>query len=147
MITISGQSAVSISTFSETGRGLKALQNFKQGETILSAPNEALWTKQHALREPHLGEILKQYQKELSTDDILAIYLMFVKLSPQYQEQEPNSSATSPPSNTQKMNNSDRCTYLNRKSHILNGIPESYQASVFWDDNDLDIAEGSSFIL
>ncbi|ORY50059.1 SET domain-containing protein [Rhizoclosmatium globosum] len=111
---------VAIHTFPETGRGLQAQLDIKEDAIILSAKWEAVWSVEAALNEPVLGDILKQ--NKLSVDDTLALFLLFVKLSPKC----------------------SRDQHDQRRVHVKSGIPESYTASCFFTDEDLEIAQGSS---
>ncbi|KAJ3294154.1 hypothetical protein HDU79_011414 [Rhizoclosmatium sp. JEL0117] len=118
--TTTATETVAIHTFPETGRGLQAQLDIKEDAIILSAKWEAVWSVEAALNEPVLGDILNQ--NKLSVDDTLALFLLFVKLSPKCSRDQ----------NDQ------------RRVHVKSGIPESYTASCFFTDEDLEIAQGSS---
>ncbi|KAJ3238722.1 hypothetical protein HDU81_007302 [Chytriomyces hyalinus] len=113
---------VAVHVFPDTGRGLQAKKNIARNSVILSAPLAAVWTVDAAFNEEVLGDILRSNQANLSADDTLALYLLFVKKSP-------------------------KCTSeaaAARKEHVRSGIPEEYTASVFFSDEALRICEGSS---
>ncbi|KAJ3023392.1 UNVERIFIED_CONTAM: hypothetical protein HDU68_008627 [Siphonaria sp. JEL0065] len=111
-------SMVELHTFPETGRGLRAKQDLALDSIVLSAEWSTVWTVEAAHQEPVLGEILVANQ--LSVDDTLALYLLFVKLSPKCSKSH------------------------SRKAHIKTGIPESYTASAFFEDDELQVAQGST---
>ncbi|KAJ3232802.1 hypothetical protein HDU78_006844 [Chytriomyces hyalinus] len=95
---------VALHVFPDTGRGLQAKKHIPRNSVILSAPLSAVWTA------------------NLSADDTLALYLLFVKKSP-------------------------KCTSeaaAARKAHVRAGIPQEYTASLFFSDEALRICEGSS---
>ncbi|KAI8848115.1 hypothetical protein BC829DRAFT_444055 [Chytridium lagenaria] len=77
---IEGWDSVALHDFPETGRGLQALHDIPKHHAILSAPPSILWTSQAALTDPILGPLITPFN--LSTDDTLAIHLLYVKHSP-----------------------------------------------------------------
>ncbi|KAJ3417286.1 hypothetical protein HDV05_005742 [Chytridiales sp. JEL 0842] len=113
-----------IHTFPATGRGLQATQDIKKGDLILSVPSEYLWTTEAALKEPVLGGILKANLKDLSTDEILLVYLLFVKHSPRY----------TPSSSTQ----------FHRREHHIPLLPTTYMTSYFWSTSTLSLCASTS---
>ncbi|KAJ3141465.1 hypothetical protein HK100_006475 [Physocladia obscura] len=116
------QTKVAIHTFPLTGRGLQAKIDIQKNSEILSASWDSVWSVEAALNEPVLGDIIGQNKDTLSVDDTLALFLLFVKLSPKCKL-----SSDSP-----------------RKVHVKTGIPKDYTASAFWTEEDLKICKGSS---
>jgi histone-lysine N-methyltransferase SETD3 len=112
-----GVEGIEVADFPVTGRGVKALRSFKEGERILTIPSACLWTVDKAHADPLLGPVLRSAQPPLSVEDSLAIYLLFVK------------SRTS--------------GYEGQRLHIA-AMPQSYSASIFFTDDELQVCEGSS---
>jgi hypothetical protein len=113
----SGLHDLELADFPDTGRGVKTLRRFKQGENIFTIPHSVLWTIKHANDDPLLGPVLLSMQPSLSIDDTLITYILFVR------------SRTS--------------GYDDRQSHIA-ALPTSYSSSIFFSEKELDICSGSS---
>lgn len=117
-----GLDDVKLAEFPGTGRGVKALRPFKQGETILTIPSDLLWTVDHAYADPLLGPALRsaqQQQPPLSTEDILATYLLFVR------------------------SHEGDWMYDGLQSHLA-ALPTSYSSSIFFTEDELQVCAGSS---
>src|SRR5689334_16330894 len=71
-----GLDGLELANFPATGRGVRTLRRFKKGEEILTIPSSALWTVEHAYANPLLGPALRSVQPPLSTEDILATYIL-----------------------------------------------------------------------
>ncbi|PFH56075.1 hypothetical protein XA68_17116 [Ophiocordyceps unilateralis] len=112
-----GVDGIEVADFPVTGRGVKALRSFKEGDCILTIPSACLWKVEGARADPLLGPVLRSARPPLSVEDTLAVYLLFVK------------SRTS--------------GYEGRRHHIA-AIPQSYSASIFFTDDELRVCEGSS---
>lgn len=112
-----GLDALELADFPDTGRGLKALQQFKEGERILTIPSDILWTVEHAYADPLLGPALRSARPPLSVDDTLAVYILFVR--------------------------SRESGYDGPRSHLA-AVPQSYSASIFFSDDELEVCAGTS---
>ena len=55
-----GLDKVGLDNFSDTGQGIKTLQDIKKGEVIMSIPSSLLWTVEEALKDPILSPMLIQ---------------------------------------------------------------------------------------
>ncbi|RUP49061.1 hypothetical protein BC936DRAFT_143374 [Jimgerdemannia flammicorona] len=103
--------------FPETGRGIKTLRALKAGDEILTIPGAVLWTVDAANTDPLLGPILRSLDPPLSVEETLAVFLLFIKA---------------------------RDTgYEERKLHT-EVLPTHYTASIFFDDDELEVCAGSS---
>ncbi|KAF2755809.1 SET domain-containing protein [Pseudovirgaria hyperparasitica] len=103
--------------FSDTGRGIRTLRRFEEGEEILTIPHSVLWTVKHAYADPVLGPALLSAQPPLSVDDTLATYILFVR--------------------------SRRSGYDGLRSHVA-VLPDSYTSSIFFTEAELDVCAGTS---
>lgn len=112
-----GLDSLELSDFPVTGRGLKALRRFAKGETILTIPSSVLWTVEGAYGDALLGPALRSVQPPLSDEDVLAIYLLFVR--------------------------SRESGYEGPKSHLA-AIPTTYSSSIFFSETDLEVCLGTS---
>ena len=112
-----GLDALQLANFPATGRGLKSLRHFKEGERILTIPSGILWTVEHAYGDSILGPVLQSMQPALSVDDTLAVYILFIR--------------------------SRESGYDGQRSHVEN-LPTSYSATIFFTDGELDVCSGSS---
>ncbi|WPG97781.1 Hypothetical protein R9X50_00056200 [Acrodontium crateriforme] len=112
-----GLDGLELADFLGIGRGIKALRQFEEGETIFTIPQSVLWTVDHAYADPILGPALLSARPPLSIDDTLAIYILFVR--------------------------SRRSGYDGRQSHIA-ALPTSYTSSIFFAENELQLCAGSS---
>jgi hypothetical protein len=106
-----------LADFPVTGRGVRALRRFKQGEKILTIPCDSLWTVEHAYANPLLGPALRSAQPPLSVDDILATYILFVR--------------------------SRESGYDGLRSHLVM-LPTSYSSSIFFAEDELEVCAGTS---
>ncbi|KAI0869443.1 hypothetical protein GGS24DRAFT_493748 [Hypoxylon argillaceum] len=100
-----------------TGRGVRTLRRFKEGEKILTIPNANLWTVKHAYADGLLGPALSSTEPPLSVDDTLAIYILFVR--------------------------SRESGYDGLRSHVAT-LPTSYSSSIFFTEDELKICAGTS---
>ncbi|PHH74478.1 hypothetical protein CDD80_3058 [Ophiocordyceps camponoti-rufipedis] len=112
-----GVDGIEVTEFPVTGRGVKALRNFKQGERILTIPSACLWTIEGARADPLLGPLLGSAQPPLSVEDTLAVHLLFVK---------------------------SRTSGYDGFRHHIAAMPQSYSATIFFTDDELRVCEGSS---
>ncbi|ATY67437.1 kinase-like domain [Cordyceps militaris] len=112
-----GVDAIEVADFPVTGRGVKALRSFKKGERILTIPSACLWTAEAARADPLLGPVLRSAQPPLSVEDTLAVHLLFVK--------------------------SRTAGYEGQRLHIA-AMPQSYSATIFFAEDELQVCEGSS---
>ncbi|KAJ3127200.1 hypothetical protein HK098_006652 [Nowakowskiella sp. JEL0407] len=112
-------SAVSIFTFPVTGRGLKAEKPLKKGDPILRIPPNLLWSVENAFKHQKLGPVLKKYT--LIDDDILAIFLLYIKAHGK---------------------NSNSAPDRGRYNHIV-AFPETYTSSYYFTDEELTYCAGT----
>ncbi|KAJ1556287.1 hypothetical protein HK405_003251, partial [Cladochytrium tenue] len=109
-------------------RGLRAARAFIAGEDVLTCPRDLLWSAAAARSDPVLAPLLRAAPvaaalgADADDDATLAVFLLFVKLSP---------ACSLPPASP-------------RRTHVATGIPRSYSASVFFGDSALRLCEGSS---
>jgi hypothetical protein len=113
----SGLDDLELADFSDTGRGVRTLRRFEEGEKIFTIPNAVLWTVKHAYADPVLGPALLSAQPPLSVDDTLATYILFVR--------------------------SRVSGYDGLGSHVA-ALPASYSSSIFFTETELEICAGSS---
>jgi hypothetical protein len=113
----SGLDDLELADFSDTGRGVRTLRRFKEGEKILTIPRGVLWTVEHAYADPFLGPALLSTRPPLSIDDILAMYILFVR--------------------------SRESGYDGLRSHVA-ALPASYTSSVFFAEAELEDCAGTS---
>lgn len=100
-----------------TGRGVRTLRRFKEGEKILTIPYANLWTVKHAYADGLLKPALSSTEPPLSVDDTLAIYILFVR--------------------------SRESGYDGLRSHVAT-LPTSYSSSIFFTGDELKICAGTS---
>jgi hypothetical protein len=112
-----GLNSVALHDFPGTGRGVKALRAFKPGEEIFTIPGMALWTADMALADPHIGLALRSLKLPLSAEEILAVFILFVK--------------------------SRADGYEERRSHI-DLLPTLYTNTMYFTDEELKVCAGSS---
>jgi len=110
---------LSLGYFPKTGRGVKTSKPFKVGDQIMAIPSTVFWTVDAATSDPLLGPALRTVDPPLSIDDMLAVFLLFVKSS------------------------SHESRYNGWKLHIEN-IPKRYTSTIFFSDEDLEVCAGSS---
>jgi hypothetical protein len=113
----SGLDGLELADFWETGRGVKTLRPFKNGERIFTIPHDVLWTVGHALADSILGPALLSVQPSLSIDDTLALYILFVR--------------------------SRESGYESLQTHVT-ALPHTYSSSIFFSEGELEICAGSS---
>ncbi|PVH69866.1 SET domain-containing protein [Cadophora sp. DSE1049] len=113
----SGLDDLELADFSDTGRGVRTLQRFEEGEKILTIPHGVLWTVKHAYTDPFLGPALLSTRPPLSVDDTLATYILFVR--------------------------SCGLGYDGLRSHVA-ALPASYTSSVFFAETELEVCAGTS---
>ncbi|KAJ1559660.1 hypothetical protein HK096_011510, partial [Nowakowskiella sp. JEL0078] len=114
--------------FPGTGRGLQTKQEIKKDEVILTVPKSLLWSVDSALAHPILGRHIKDMSgnSRLSVDDTLSVFLLYVKL-------KGDSKAT--------LSDEESIRY----QHIQH-LPTSYNSSVFFSEDDLEIGCGSELV-
>ncbi len=112
-----GLDDVELADFPATGRGVRALRRFKEGERILTIPPGTLWTVEHAYADPLLGPALRSAQPPLSVEDTLATYILFVR--------------------------SRESGYDGLRSHVA-ALPTSYSSSIFFAEDELEVCAGTS---
>lgn len=113
----SGLNGLELADFSDTGRGVRTLRRFEEGEKILTIPHGVLWTVKHAYADPLLGPALRSTRPPLSIDDTLATYILFVK--------------------------SCESGYDDLRSHVA-ALPASYTSSIFFAEAELEVCAGTS---
>ncbi|KUJ13135.1 SET domain-containing protein [Mollisia scopiformis] len=113
----SGLDDLELADFSDTGRSVRTLQRFDEGEKILTIPHGVLWTVKHAYADPFLGPALLSTRPPLSVDDTLATYILFVR--------------------------SCGSGYDGLRSHVA-ALPASYTSSVFFAEAELEVCAGTS---
>ncbi|CAG8686266.1 14634_t:CDS:1, partial [Cetraspora pellucida] len=114
---VEGLSLLQLEDFPDTGRGVKTLQSLKSHDVVLTVPGSLLWTVDVALSDPVIGTVIRTVEPPLSVDDILAVFLLFIK--------------------------SCETGYDGRRAHV-ELLPTSYTASIFFNDEELEICAGSS---
>ncbi|KAJ6783237.1 hypothetical protein PWT90_01155 [Aphanocladium album] len=112
-----GLDDLEVADFPITGRGVRARRHFRAGDKILTIPAANLWTVQKARAEPILGPILASSAQQLSDEDTLALYLLFVRSREQ--------------------------GYEGQRSHVA-AMPARYSSSIFFTDEELQVSEGTS---
>ena len=112
-----GLSDLELADFHITGRGVRSLRYYKEGETVLTIPSGIFWTVEHAYADPVLGPALRSAQPSLTVEDILATYILFVR--------------------------SRKSGYNGRRSHVT-ALPTSYSSSIFFSESELEICAGTS---
>jgi hypothetical protein len=113
----SGLDDLELADFSNTGRGVRTLRRFEEGEKIFTIPHGVLWTVKHAYADPVLGPALLSARPPLSVDDTLATYILFVR--------------------------SRGSGYDGLGSHVA-ALPASYTSSIFFAEAELEICAGTS---
>lgn len=113
----SGLDDLELADFSDTGRGVRTLRRFKEGEEILSIPHGVLWTVEHAYADPFLGPALLSTRPPLSVDDTLVMYILFVR--------------------------SRGSGYDGLGSHVA-ALPASYTSTIFFAEAELEVCAGTS---
>ena len=106
-----------LANFQVTGRGVRSLQYYKEGERVLTIPCGILWTVEHAYADPLLGPALRSVQPPLTVEDTLATYILFVR--------------------------SRKSGYNGLRSHVT-AFPTSYSSSIFFTENELEVCAGTS---
>ncbi|CAG8548628.1 12137_t:CDS:2 [Racocetra persica] len=114
---VEGLSWLQLEDFPDTGRGVKTLRSLKSHDVILTVPGSFLWTVDAAFSDPVIGTVIRSVEPPLSVDDILAVFLLFIK--------------------------SCETGYDGRRAHV-ELLPTSYTASIFFNDEELEICAGSS---
>ncbi|KAK1246389.1 hypothetical protein MKX08_000191 [Trichoderma sp. CBMAI-0020] len=114
---VTGLNDLELAEFPVTGRGVKTLRRIQQGGRILTIPGDSLWTVEHAYSDSLLGAVLRSVQPPLSVEDILAVYLLFVRLRKQ--------------------------GYEGPRSHVA-AMPSRYSSSIFFTEDELEVCAGTS---
>ena len=112
-----GLSNLELSEFPDTGRGVRSLSALRRGDPILELPPSVLWTSARALADPTLGPVLAALSPALPVDDVLAVFLLFVK--------------------------SRVDGYDLEREHVA-VLPRTYSSSIFFTDAELAVCSGSS---
>ena len=112
-----GLDDLELADFQVTGRGIRSLQYYKEGETVLTIPCGNLWTVEHAYADPLLGPALRSVQPPLTVEDILVTWILFVR--------------------------SRKSGYNGRRSHVA-ALPTSYSSSIFFTEDELEVCAGTS---
>ncbi|MCJ1435303.1 hypothetical protein MMC27_004675 [Xylographa pallens] len=112
-----GLNDLELANFQVTGRGVRSLQYFKEGERVLTVPCSFLWTIEHAYADPLLGPALLSAQPPLTVEDTLATHILFVR--------------------------SRKSGYNGLRSHVT-ALPTSYSSSIFFTENKLEVCAGTS---
>ncbi|KAL2075202.1 hypothetical protein VTL71DRAFT_144 [Oculimacula yallundae] len=113
----SGLDDLELADFTNTGRGVRTLRRFKEGEKILTIPHGVLWTVKHAYADPALGPALLSARPPLTVDNTLATYILFVR--------------------------SRGSGYDGMGSHVAS-MPASYTSSIFFTEDELGTCVGTS---
>ena len=112
-----GLDDVELANFQITGRGIRSLRYYKEGDKVLTIPYGILWTVEHAYADPLLGPALRSIQPPLTVEDTLAIYILFVR--------------------------SRKSGYNGLRSHMA-AFPTSYSSSIFFTEDELEVYAGTS---
>lgn len=112
-----GLDDLELADFPVTGRGVRTLRRFKEGERILTIPCGILWTVEHAYADSLLGPALRSARPPLSVEDTLAAYILFVR--------------------------SRESGYDGLRSHLA-ALPTSYSSSIFFAEDELEVCAGTS---
>ncbi|KXX78241.1 Histone-lysine N-methyltransferase setd3 [Madurella mycetomatis] len=112
-----GLDGLELADFPVTGRGVRTLRRFREGERILTIPCGILWTVEHAYADPLLGPALRSARPPLSVEDTLATYILFVL--------------------------SRESGYDGLRSHVA-ALPTSYSSSIFFAEDELEVCAGTS---
>jgi hypothetical protein len=112
-----GLDDLELANFPVTGRGVRTLRHFKEGERILTIPSSILWTVEHAYADSLLGPALRSARPPLSVEDTLATYILFVR--------------------------SRESGYDGLRSHVA-ALPTSYSSSIFFSEDELEVCAGTS---
>ncbi|KAK4182395.1 putative histone-lysine N-methyltransferase [Podospora australis] len=112
-----GLDDLELADFPVTGRGVRTLRRFKEGERILTIPCGNLWTVEHAYADPLLGPALRSARPPLSVEDTLATYILFIR--------------------------SRESGYEGLRSHVA-AFPTSYSSSIFFAKEELEVCAGTS---
>ena len=112
-----GLDDLELADFPVTGRGVRTLRHFKEGERILTIPCGSLWTVEHAYADSLLGPALRSARPPLSVEDTLATYILFVR--------------------------SRESGYDDLRSHVA-ALPTSYSSSIFFAEGELEVCAGTS---
>ncbi|KAI7909168.1 hypothetical protein M9X92_011788 [Pyricularia oryzae] len=112
-----GLDNLELADFPITGRGVRTLRHFKEGEKILTIPCGSLWTVEQAHADSLLGPALRSVRPPLSVEDILATYILFVR--------------------------SRESGYDGLRSHVA-ALPSSYSSSIFFAEEELEVCAGTS---
>ena len=110
-----GLDHLELANFQVTGRGVRSLQCYKEGERVLTIP--ILWTVEHAYADSLLGPALRSVQPPLTVDDTLVTYILFVR--------------------------SRKSGYNGLRSHVA-ALPTSYSSSIFFTEDELEVCAGTS---
>lgn len=106
-----------LADFPVTGRSVRTLRRFKEGERILTIPCGILWTVEHAYADPLFGPALRSARPPLSVEDTLATYILFIR--------------------------SRESGYDGLRSHVA-ALPTSYSSSIFFAEDELEVCAGTS---
>jgi hypothetical protein len=112
-----GLDDLELADFPVTGRGVRTLRRFKEGERILTIPCGILWTVEHAYANSLLGPTLRSARPPLSVEDTLATYILFVR--------------------------SRESGYDGLRNHMA-ALPTSYSLSIFFTEDELEVYAGTS---
>jgi hypothetical protein len=112
-----GLSWLKLAVFPFTGRGVETLRRLNYGDKVLIIPGSSLWTTEVALNDLIIGPILRSINQQLTDEDILALYLLFIR--------------------------SRNEGYEGRREHI-NLLPKSYKTSICFSEDELEVCYGSS---
>ncbi|CAG8617027.1 17412_t:CDS:2 [Cetraspora pellucida] len=76
---VKGLSVLQLEDFSNTGYGVKMLQLFNSHNVILTVPKSLLWMADVAFSNLVIGTVICTIEPPLSDDDILAVFLLYIK--------------------------------------------------------------------
>lgn len=72
-------SRLKVAVFSDTGRGLMAVNGVRAGEVVVSIPRQALITCEDVVHDDHLGAVLRSSGKKLKAMEVLTLFLVYHK--------------------------------------------------------------------
>jgi hypothetical protein len=115
-----GLDDLELTNFPVTGRGVRTLRHFKEGERILTIPSSILWTVEYVYADSLLGPALRSARPPLSVEDTLATYILLVRFR------------------------ESGCDGL--RSHMA-ALPTSYTSSIFFAEDELEVCAGTSLYI
>src|SRR4051812_16820296 len=112
-----GHNELTLFPFANTGRGVMTLASRKKGEEIFTIPEDCFLTAKGARKHHYLGELLLDAHVQFTDDEVLAIYILYIK---------------------------SRVHRYDEYKHYLGELPTQYTSPVFFTDEELGVCAGSS---